>query len=94
MNESESQNARVPIASSIGAPKRLASTDERGYVATFHHLSIVVGRQRGGVGAHFLAGRLASPPQSQTATSAVHVPRSTMPQIDATNDATTAGASH
>ena len=38
MNENERQNARVPIlvASSVGAPKRRASTDERGYVATFH----------------------------------------------------------
>ena len=38
MNENERQNARVSIlvASSVGAPKRRASTDERGYVATFH----------------------------------------------------------
>lgn len=35
-------------------------TREESYVATFHLLSIVVGRQRSGAGAHFLAGQLAS----------------------------------
>ena len=69
MNESERQNARVPIAISIVAPKRRASTDERGAIC--RHLSPPVDCRRSaerwgrGAGAHFLAGQLASP---QTAT--------------------------